>query len=86
MIHGFDTDSPLCCEGIVGDGCGGGRFFFIQNNTLLAFDTITQESLPLLENICDATKITKDGCLLFIQRSNAEQMVFDLSLLKVIEE
>jgi hypothetical protein len=86
MIHGFDINSPLCCEGVIGDGCGGGRLFYIEDETLKSYDETTQESLLLLENIKDAEKITKDGCLIFIESSTQKRILFDLSLLKIIEE
>ena len=85
MIPGFSGDDALVCEGIVGDGCGGGRLFFIEDNQLKAYDSTTEESLLLLEDIVDAKKLSKDGCLLFID-TNKKRVVFDLSLLKVIEE
>jgi hypothetical protein len=85
MIPGFSGNKSLICEGIVGDGCGGGRLFYIDDNQLQAYDSTTQKSLLLLKNIVEAKKLTKDGCLLFIDFDD-KRVVFDLSLLKVIEE
>lgn len=85
MIPGFSGDDALVCEGIVGDGCGGGRLFFIEDNKLKAYDSTTQDSLVLLDEIKDAKELSKDGCLLFID-TNKKRVIFDLSLLKVIEE
>jgi len=85
MIPGFSGDDALVCEGIVGDGCGGGRLFFIEDNKLKAYDSTTQDSLVLLDEIKDAKELSKDGCLLFID-INKKRVIFDLSLLKVIEE
>ncbi|HFB54221.1 MAG TPA: thiamine biosynthesis protein ThiF, partial [Sulfurimonas autotrophica] len=45
MIPGFSKDSPLVCEGIIGDGCGGGRFFAVEDETLFAYDPLTQERI-----------------------------------------
>ena len=39
MIHGFD--SPLSCEGIIGDGCGADRIFFIEEDSLNVYDKNT---------------------------------------------
>ncbi len=33
MIHGFDLDSPLICEGTIGDECRGNRIFFIEDDS-----------------------------------------------------
>ena len=85
MIPGFSGDDALVCEGIVGDGCGGGRLFFIEDNQLKAYDSTTQDSLVLLDEIKDAKELSKDGCLLYIDLLES-RVVFDLSLLKVIEE
>ncbi len=83
-MDGFDLKDPLVCEGIIGDGCGGGRVFHITRNRLLAYDPQTQESITLLEGIVDAQKITKDGCLITIVTQKGE-IIFDLSLLRVID-
>ena len=45
MIHGFDLNSPLVCEGIIGDGCGGGRIFYIKDNILNVYDPQTKETI-----------------------------------------
>ena len=81
MMDGFDLDSPLICEGIVGDGCGGGRLFFVENETLFAYDPQTQEKMLLLKEIKNAIKITKKACVIFIECS-AEIISLDLSTLK----
>ena len=54
MTHGFDLNSPLVCEGIFGDGCGGGRLFIVENETLFAYDPQTKESITLLESVLNA--------------------------------
>lgn len=81
MIHGFDLESPLVCEGIVGDGCGGGRIFFIEDETLYAHDPISKENRMLLQNIKKAKKISKSGCVITIEFED-EKMEFDLSQMK----
>lgn len=83
MIHGFDLESPLICEGIIGDGCGGGRFFFVENETLQAYDPITKEIFILLENILDAVSIKKSKCIISIQCFK-EEIKFDLSSMSKI--
>jgi len=83
MTHGFDLDSPLVCEGIIGDGCGGGRIFFIEDTCLNVYDPTTQESMILCENIPDAIAIDKSGCSIFIACQN-EKIEFDLSSMKKI--
>ena len=79
----FDLDSPLVCEGIVGDGCGGGRLFMVENETLKAYDPTTKEKFTLLENIVDAQKISKSRCIITIEF--LEKIVkFDLSSMSKI--
>jgi len=84
MTHGFDLNSALVCEGIVGDGCGGGRIFFVEEERLFAYDPLTQERIELLSDIKDAKSIAKKGCHITIQTA-CEQIIFDLSQLKRIE-
>ncbi len=78
MIHGFDIDENLICEGIVGDGCGGGRLFFVEEGILSAFDPITKEKRELLSGIKNPIKVTKKGCDLFIE-CQEERIEFNLS-------
>ncbi len=83
MIHGFDKNSPLVCEGIIGDGCGGGRFFLVENETLLAYDPQTQMNIVLLDGVKNAKAISKKTCVLTIECEN-EVIWFDLSSLKKV--
>jgi hypothetical protein len=83
MTHGFDLSSPLVCEGIVGDGCGGGRIFFIEEDALLVYDPLTQEKMKLLDGIEDAQNISKKACEIIIE-TKEKSIIFNLSLLKVI--
>ncbi|MCK9454380.1 MAG: thiamine biosynthesis protein ThiF [Sulfurimonas sp.] len=78
MISSFDLSNPLVCEGIIGDGCGGGRIFFIDNETLYAHDPLSKENRELLKNIKKAKKISKKGCLITIECKD-EKIEFDLS-------
>ena len=78
MIHGFDLNSPLVCEGIIGDGCGGGRFFLIEDEMLLAYDPTTASKIFLTDGIKDAKALTKKRCLLTIECEH-EVIEFDLS-------
>ena len=81
MIVGFDdVKSELICEGVVGDGCGGGRVFFIKDETLFAHDPITQQNIKLLDSVKDALKIFKRGCIITIECKD-EIVNFDLSKL-----
>jgi len=83
MTHGFNLTSALVCEGIIGDGCGGGRFFSVKEETLVAYDPLTQESIVLLREIKDAVKISKKACIITIE-CKEEIIKFDLSLLAVV--
>jgi hypothetical protein len=78
MTHGFDLALPLVCEGIIGDGCGGGRIFFVKENTLCVHDPITKEEMTLLEGILNARVLSKAGCKIFIE-CQSERITFDLS-------
>ena len=80
MIHGFDLQDDLVCEGIIGDGCGGGRIFTIKDDTLVAFDPQTQSYMELLEGVTAAEKISKEGCIITIV-CQSETILFDLSTL-----
>ncbi|OHE15496.1 MAG: thiamine biosynthesis protein ThiF [Sulfurimonas sp. RIFOXYD2_FULL_37_8] len=77
MIHGF-KNSPLACEGIIGDGCGGGRWFFVEDEILKAYDPISKENITLVQNIKKAKKISKKRCVITIECED-ETIEFDLS-------
>lgn len=77
MIHGF-KNSPLACEGIIGDGCGGGRWFFVEDEILKAYDPQTKEIMNLLADIKDAKEVSKKGCIITI-KCEKELVKFDLS-------
>jgi len=81
MIHGFDLEDDLVCEGIIGDGCGGGRIFTIKKNALVAYDPQTQSYILLLENIVDAKKVSKKGCIISVELTD-ERLAYDLSTFK----
>lgn len=81
MMAGFDLSSPLVCEGIIGDGCGGGRIFFIEDEKLKVYDPTTQASRVLLENLADVSSISKSGCIITIQQDQ-KTTHFDLSTFK----
>ena len=81
MMDGFDLNSPLVCEGIIGDGCGGGRIFFIKDTTLYAHDPVSKINLKLKEEIFHAKSIQKKACIIKIKCKN-EEIDFDLSSLK----
>ena len=79
MMAGF----RVSCIGIIGDGCGGGREFIIENEILFAYDPQTGKNTTLLENIKGAKSISKKACILYIACEN-EDFEFDLSLMKRI--
>ncbi len=83
MMAGFDLDSPLVCEGIIGDGCGGGRLFFVEEENLQVYDPITKERMTLLEGITDAKELSKKACVLTVTCDNTI-IQFDLSKMKVV--
>ena len=80
--NNLDTESPLVCEGIIGDGCGGGRIFIVEDTTLKAYDPQTQETMLLLDNIELPKKISKKTCVIYIECEN-KTIEFDLSSMKV---
>ncbi len=68
MTHGFDLDDPLVCEGIVGDGCGGGRIFFVDENRLFVYDPTTAERMLLCDTFdSPVISVTKKGCKIFLK-------------------
>lgn len=80
MIAGFDLNSPLVCEGIIGDGCGGGRFFVVKDSVLKAYDPQSKESIVLLKDVSDAISISKKACIITI-KCEGQIIEFDLSLM-----
>jgi len=85
MIHGsnYDLNSPLVCEGIIGDGCGGGRLFIVEEETLKAYDPQTKETFTLLSPIFNAKKIIKNACIITVE-CEKENIRFDLSRMKKV--
>ena len=84
MIRGFDDNSPLVCEGIIGDGCGGGRFFLVKDEMLVAYDPQTKSEIFLLDGIKNAKVISKKTCILTIECED-EVIQFDLSALQKVQ-
>jgi len=82
-MAGFDLDSPLVCEGIIGDGCGGGRIFFVEDASLKTYDPVTKERQTLLSNLVGILNISKSGCNISLV-SKSEEIVFNLSTLLVV--
>jgi len=72
--------SKISCMGVIGDGCGGGREFIIENETLYAYYDVTGEKTKLLDGVRDAQSISKKGCIITII-CEKETMMFDLSTL-----
>ncbi|MDF1882677.1 thiamine biosynthesis protein ThiF [Sulfurimonas sp. SAG-AH-194-C21] len=81
MSHGFDLNSPLVCEGIIGDGCGGGRIFFVEDSTLFAYDPQSQGKIELLQGLKNIMAISKKGCIISLVFED-EVRCFDLSSLQ----
>ena len=81
MIAGFKSE--IYCEGIIGDGCGGGRVFIVEDETLIAYEPQTKEKITLLKNIHMPRSITKKGCIITIECED-ETIKFDLSSLSII--
>ena len=84
MMDGFDLDSPLVCEGVIGDGCGGGRVFFVEKSQLFVYDPTTQEKQFLVEVGSLIIEISKNACVITLI---APQKVYkyDLSQMKIID-
>lgn len=78
MSHGFDINDALICEGIIGDGCGGGRLFMVQEGILKAYDPTTKEHYELLKDIKKPLSISKSSCIVTIVCED-EIIKFDLS-------
>ncbi|WP_321777632.1 thiamine biosynthesis protein ThiF [Sulfurimonas sp.] len=76
MMAGF----KLFCMGIIGDGCGGGREFIVQNGVLTAYDPQSEESRILLQGIKKPISISKKACIVIIKCED-EVIEFDLSLM-----
>ncbi len=86
MTHGFDLNSALVCEGIIGDGCGGGRVFIVEDGVLFAHDPQTKKNITLMEDIVIPKNISKKACILTIICEN-ETIEFDLSTMeKTVEK
>ena len=84
MIHGFDLNNPLICEGIIGDGCGGGRLFMVEDASLKAYDPITKKYFELLKDIKNPIGISKKACVITLVCKD-ETITFDLSEMKKIQ-
>ena len=77
------NSKKISCIGIVGNGCGGGREFIVQNGILFANDPQTDENIILLQNIHMPKKISKSGCIITIECQD-KNINFDLSALKKV--
>jgi len=81
IVDGFDLESPLVCEGIIGDGCGGGRIFYIKEEKLFAHDPYTKTDIELLGGLKNTTHLSKSACIISIICKD-EKREFDLSTFK----
>lgn len=75
--------SKLSCVGIIGDGCGGGREFIVQDGVLFAHDPQTDEDIVLFQEIKNPTSISKKGCIITLVCRD-EVVRFDLSSMAVV--
>ena len=75
--------SKISCIGIVGEGCGGGREFIVEDGILSAYDPQSGERVVLLKNIQNAYKIHKKECLITIECID-EIVKFNLSKLQKV--
>ena len=82
IIEGTKIDDGLICEGIPGDGCGGGRYFFVKNEILKAYDPQSQEITILLKGVKSAKKVTKEGCVVTVICEDKD-IKFNLSTMSV---
>ncbi|MFT5661502.1 MAG: hypothetical protein ACI9TV_002148 [Sulfurimonas sp.] len=80
MMDGFDK--KISCLGIIGDGCGGGREFYVENDALYSYDPYTKENMILFEPVYKAKSISKHRCMLSIECED-ETVNIDLSTLKI---
>ncbi len=73
----------ISCIGIIGDGCGGGREFIVEDGVLFAYDSQTDENITLLKDIHMPREISKSGCIITIECED-EEIKFDLSALRKV--
>lgn len=73
------------CEGIIGDGCGGGRIFFTCKNSLNVYDPMTKMRKILLDGLDNPEELSKKGCHLIFTCKD-KKMIFDISVMKLISE
>lgn len=83
MIPGFDIPKELQCEGIIGDGCGGGRLFYAKGCKLYVYDPMTKGHMELFDAGWEIESIEKKGCIVTIVTCNKHKMGFDLSAMKI---
>ena len=76
-------DATSWCEGIIGDGCGGGRIFFTCKDSLNTYDPFTKEKMTLLQDLQEPHNISKKGCILAFTCKETK-MLFDLSKMQLV--
>jgi len=75
--------SKISCMGIIGDGCGGGREFIVEDETLYAFYDVTGEKTELLSSVKNIKSISKKECIITMV-CESKIIEFDLSALLVV--
>jgi hypothetical protein len=73
------------CEGIAGDGCGGGRIFFTDKNSVKVFDPVSKEVMTLVTDLEEPLGISKKECRLFFT-CKGKLNVFDLSAMQLVSD
>lgn len=76
-------NEKLTCEGIVGDGCGGGRIFTVEDSKLNVYDPQTKEFMTLLEGVENANSISKKKCVVTIECKD-KSIKFNLSTMSIV--
>lgn len=76
------SSKKISCMGIIGDGCGGGREFFIENETLYSYDPYTKQTMTIFAPVYKAKTISKHRCVISIE-CEGEVVQIDLSDIKI---
>ncbi len=77
----YSASSKISCMGIIGDGCGGGREFFVKDQTLYSYDPYTKQTMTLFTPVYKAKAISKHRCTISIKCED-ETIKIDLTSIK----
>jgi len=78
VIIELDKDPIDFDLGQCGDGCGGGRVFILFNSYIKVYNPQNKEFVLLVQNLKQASSISKKGCELFIKEEDGNY-IFNLS-------